>query len=113
MKLKNVPPTNFKSSIIFATTILLSGLLLGSQKNLKFLSNAFFADITATISTDKKSVCVNETATITLEGFGGVAPYIFTYSLNTIEEPTIDSGSDNKATINFSESNAGNYIFKH
>jgi gliding motility-associated-like protein len=112
MKLKNLPSIKFKSSLIFPAIILLSGLLLSSQNNLNFLSNAFFADITATISTDKTSVCVDETAIITLEGTGGIAPYIFTYQIDGNLQDAVESNINGIKTITVPSSSVGSFVYK-
>ena len=70
-----------KNAVLFFSTILLSALLLSSQTNVNYLTTIFFADISATISSDTTEVCKDDgTANITFEGSGGQAPY--TLSMN-------------------------------
>ena len=112
MKIIKSLSINFKNKIKFLSFLLICGLLINTYSNLKGATLfRFFEDLTATISVSNSSVCKNETATITFEGAGGVAPYTFTYTENEIEKTIVTTGTNNSINIEFKSAIPGNYVF--
>lgn len=65
---------------------------------------------TASIS-GNTSVCVNNPTGITLEGFGGSAPYTFTYTINGGAAQTVSSGTGSTTVISVPVNAAGTYTY--
>lgn len=65
---------------------------------------------TATI-TGNPSVCENNPAEISFEGFGGTSPYIFSYTVNGGPVQTISSGSGTTAQVSVLTTSAANFVY--
>ena len=112
--MKNILPSllKFKNKTFTLFLFLTCCLLLNAFTNkidFPFLNN--FLAIDATISVDDNNVCIEETTIITFEGSGGTAPYTFTYQINNGGELSTVSNNEGKATVEFSNPAAANYIF--
>ena len=102
-----------KNAVLFFSTILLSALLLSSQTNVNYLTTIFFADISATISSDTTEVCKDDgTANITFEGSGGQAPYTFIYELNGDKNSLKSDTNTNSKTITLPSSSVGSFKYE-
>ncbi|MDG2357616.1 MAG: PKD domain-containing protein, partial [Polaribacter sp.] len=102
-----------KNAVLFFSTILLSALLLSSQTNVNYLTTIFFADISATISSDTTEVCKDDgTANITFEGSGGQAPYTFIYELNGDKDSLKSDTNTNSKTITLPSSSVGSFKYE-
>ncbi|MFB9088418.1 beta strand repeat-containing protein, partial [Flavobacterium paronense] len=66
---------------------------------------------TATIS-GTTAVCLNSTSPqIILTGANGTAPYTFTYSINTVVQPTIQTTAGNSVAVNVPTASQGVYTY--
>lgn len=65
---------------------------------------------TATI-TGNSSVCENNPAEINFEGFGGISPYIFSYTVNGGPVQTISSGGGTTAQVSVLTTSATNFVY--
>ena len=101
-----------KKKITLTSFFLVCGILLNAYSNFNVHNfTSFFADLTATISVDKTTVCKDGVVSITLEAENGTAPYTFTYELNDDAPIIIKTTSGNSVNITLDGSVEG--IFKY
>ncbi len=108
---KNV--ITLKNKITLISFFLICGILLNTYSNFsndKFTS--FFAELTATISVDKTSVCKGEEVTITFEGSGGIAPYTFIYEIDGNLKDAVESDENGIKRISLPSSSVGSFVYK-
>ena len=103
-------------SILFTSITKLNAenrkLSLDSHHNVEYKKAADLASVTATIS-GTTSVCQGGTSpVITFTGFGGTAPYTFTYTLNGGAPQTISTtGTNDSVTLTVDTATAGTFTY--